>query len=482
MNYTKSNYVRNTIEKQPTLFIQAFFFVICCFILLNLPSDRPYVAGADASSWLLPAKSLLLHHNYVIFDHPEYADLYRPPIVPIFNAFFLWLGQENGVKTIVFAQIVLLSITSLLVARIANMIRHGTGIIAMVLFLVNPNTFSSAFLIQSETIFVFLLTFSIYALLQYLDSDRWSHVIKASFFLALATLTRPTTQYLIIAFPLACFVLVLMRNKYEAFTFQRFSQGLVATGLAILLVMPWALKLGESEGSPTLTTAEIRSVYIYDQLLTLVSYKSGISIKDAHSILSKDKTHEKKMKCYELEYNSPERAGCFQEVEALYTRKLLGQPFVEYVRPIIKSFINFFFSGGSGNWHNLFMTEDKYNVVSIASNIDNQQSFNMVSEIIANFSFVPIIIIIFCLFFSLAIKLMTLVGIYDLFRRKEFAVLMVFLALIFYFFMVTLFLGQSRYRIPLEPYFTILAVIGWLKFKEIFRDRIHRKLSKNLSF
>ena len=52
-----------------------------------------------------------------------------------------------------------MSVTSFLIAKIADKIQKGAGLVAMGLFLVNPNTLSAAFLIQSETLFVFFSPF-----------------------------------------------------------------------------------------------------------------------------------------------------------------------------------------------------------------------------------------------------------------------------------------------------------------------------------
>ena len=65
----------------------------------------------------------------------------------------------------------------------------------------------------------------------------------------MATLARPTTQYLIVLFPFACWLLLTIVHKQTVLTFQKFFQSIVATGLAVLLVTPWALKLAQSEGS-----------------------------------------------------------------------------------------------------------------------------------------------------------------------------------------------------------------------------------------
>ena len=475
MNDTPRYRFTNARPKLTLCIIQAVYFAFCFVILSAIPRDLPYIVGADAASWLEPAKSLLLHKDYVIYDRPEYDLLYRAPVVPTFNAFFLWLGGNEGVTTIVMAQLVLLSVTSLLIAMIAESIKRGTGWVAMCLFLINPNSLSAAFLIQSETVFVFFLTFSAYTLLQYSEKCRWRDIILSSSFLALATLARPTTQYLIAMFPLACWFLLIVRYKRIALTFKRFSQGTVATGLAILLVMPWALKLAQSEGVPTLTTAEIRSVYIHDQLLTLESYRAGISIDEANAKLSEKKNRNQKTNCGKQEYKSSARASCFQTHEKSYISQLFGYPVREYVRPIIKSFANFFFSGSSGNWHNLLEAKNQSKLVTIASNVSDQQSVAMATEILMNFGFLSILITLFCLLFSVSLKVMSLFGVFDLIKRRQFAVLTVCLALIAYFFATTLFLGQSRYRVPVEPYFTVLATFGLVRLLEAIHGKRKQK-------
>ena len=438
--------------------------------MATIPTNLPYTVGADASTWIMPAESLLLHKDYVMYDHPEYDYLYRPPVVPVFNAFFLWLGGEYGIKTIIMAQIVLVSVTSLLIAEVVDKIKKGTGWIAMILFLANPNTLSSALLIQSETVFVFLLTFSAYALLQYADTNRWRDIIISSSMLAIATLARPTTQYLIVLFPFACWLLLIVAHRRTSLTFKKIFQISDSTGLAVLLLAPWAIKLAPTEGSPTLTTAEIRSIYVHDQLVTLESYRKGVSVIESSNALAEYKILKQRAICRSLEHNSYARASCFQEAEKHYIRQLFGYPIQEYVKPIAKSFANFFFSGSSGNWHNLLDTNNQSKLVSIASNTSNQQSLTMVREILGNFGFWSITITVLCLLFSLLLKLMSLVGVYDLFKRKQFAVLIVCLALIAYFFATTLFLGQSRYRVPVEPYFSVLATFGLLKLLKAIED------------
>ena len=177
------------------------------------------------------------------------------------------------------------------------------------------------------------------------------------------------------------------------------------------------------------------------------SYKQGISINEAIKTEFKRKAKSKQKFAARLNYNSSARASCFQETEKRYIGQLLSYPIQEYVKPITKSFANFFFSGSSGNWHNLLEMNNQSNLVTIASNVSNQQSFTMVTEILSNLGFWSITITVLCLLFSISLKLISLVGVYELIKRRHFAVLIVCLALILYFFATTLFLGQSRYRV-----------------------------------
>ena len=470
MNMSLQSFLPFTRSGLVFLITQALFFVFCGIVIATMPTHLPYTAGADATTWIEPAKSLLLHKDYVMYGRPEYDYLYRPPIVPVFNAFFLWLGGEYGIKTIVMAQIVLVSVTSFLVAKVADKIQKGAGWVAMILFLANPNTLSTAFLIQSETVFVFFLTFSAYALIRYADTCRWRDIIISSSMLAIATLARPTTQYLIVFFPFACWLLLIFVRRHTALTFKKIFQISIASVLAVLLLVPWAIKLAQTEGRLTLTTAEIRSVYIHDQLVTLESYRKGISINESSKTVAEDKTLAQSPICSSLEYNSSVRASCFKETEKRYIGQLFGYPIQEYAIPIAKSFANFFFSGSSGNWHNLLETNNQSKLVSVASNVSNQQSVTMVKEILGNFGFWSITITLLCLLFSLLLKLMSLVGVYELFKRKQLPVLSVCLALITYFFATTLLLGQSRYRVPVEPYFSVLATFGLLKLLKTIED------------
>lgn len=466
-------YKLNFFKKKPLFWlIQLIYFVLCFVIIYKLPADLPYVVGADASSWLQPAKALLKYYDFVLYDFPNIVDIYRPPLVPIFNALFLWIGQDHGIKTIIFAQIVLLSLTSIFLGRILETIKKGTGIAAMTILLFNPNSLSSAFLIQSETLFCCLLFFSSYYLLRYINSEYWNHILTCGLFLALATLARPTTQYLIVLLPLIALTLLILKYGWSHFKLRVFIQGAAASLLATMIISPWALKVGQIEGQPSLTTAEIRSIYIFDQLLYFEAYRSDTSINETNKQLSTSESRQLLSECQAMPQNSSNRVACFNKIIIMDSSQILKYPTREYIRPFLKSMAGFLLSGGSGNWHNLLLKNNQQSIYESWLNV-KQSEPSALLQILSKFNLVAICITIFCLVYSGIIKLFSLFGIYFMIKRKDFSTLSVIVGIIVYFAVTTLFLGQSRYRVPIEPYFAILSVLGWIYFWGIIAKK-HR--------
>ena len=448
--------------------IQSTFLISSLALLTNLPQTLMYEAGADASSWLEPAKALLKHLDFVYYDEPSVSNIYRPPVVPLFNAFFLWIGQENGVRAIVIAQIFVFSLTSIVVAHISEQIQKGTGAIAMSLFLINPNALGIIFLIQSETVFCFLLTCSAYFLFNFIKSNSWRHIIGCGCFLALTTLTRPTTQYLIVLLPLICFFLIFLSGARSRVLFLSIGKGIVASIVAAIIILPWAMKVQKVEGYLSLTSSEIRSLYIFDQLHYFNSYGSEISISEMNQELSRSPSQKLRLECDKMVQNSENHVACYRELIKLDTENLLNQPFQNYVKPFFNSMAHFFISGGSGKWHNLLLKDQKYLMFESWINIEQDEGISKIIKLCSSLSFAAILITGVCIVFSITIKVLSLIGIFGLIKRRNYAALGIFMGIILYFTATTLFLGTSRYRIPLEPYFVTFSVIGCSFLWQIF--------------
>lgn len=450
------------------LFLQAIYFFISLAFLYYLDQETPYLAAADAASWVNPARAFLALKASLFSDSQVFFDSYRTPLVPIFNAPFLWLGKELGFKLIVLAQILILAVTAVLIGKTAEKIHSGIGHFAMALLLFNPNTWSSAFLIQSETLFSFLVASSFCCLMRYIHVQSWASIMSAGILLALATLARPTTQYLIILFPILIPILLQFKEtRKESFKI-RIGQCLLSGVVAMLVLVPWASKVAKVEGELTLTTSEIRSIYVRDQVLTLRSFTSGDSIEQSILWEASSANGKKRRICIQLPKGSPERVNCFKAILKNNWKDLLAQPTASYIGPLVRSAAGFFLSGASGNWHNLFGSQEEENTTVVWSKASQKEAFAAVVAIFSSLEFSSALVTVICISFSVSMKFLALAGAYELYKRKEYVTLAILIGLILYFFFTTLFLGQSRYRVPAEPYIMVLAAIGITFITKLF--------------
>jgi hypothetical protein len=69
----------------------------------------------------------------------------------------------------------------------------------------------------------------------------------------------------------------------------------------------------------------------------------------------------------------------------------------------------------------------------------------------------------------IVLRIFDLIGFINLIRNREYSVLFILTGIIVYFVLIALFVGNSRYRLPIEPALIILSVYG---FNSIFNRNI----------
>lgn len=221
----------------------AVFAVVAAALALKLvllavvAGKRPQaVVYIDTATYLRPALALLRHGSFSPGEEavPE-PEINRTPGYPLLVA-TAWrlLGERPWVPP--FLGALLSAGTALVAARLATRLFGGrAGVAAAVLVSCEPGTFLRSLDVLSDTPFTLLLTLFVSALARYATGDGTSPA-RAGFWLALATLVRPLSYYLL---PLsALFVLVVFRRQGRSF---RAACGAAAAFLlpALLLVGGW---------------------------------------------------------------------------------------------------------------------------------------------------------------------------------------------------------------------------------------------------
>ncbi len=156
------------------------------------------VWAPDSQDYHVLAINLLDRGEFSRFSKvPFDAEVFRTPGYPLFLAVIYKFVGIHPLRVIPF-QIGLSLLTLYLTYRIAErLFNEKVGLWAAGLLAVDPVSMLHSHLVLSETPFACCLTTSVYFFLGAVKEDRrYGRSVLGSFFLALATLTRPTTYYL----------------------------------------------------------------------------------------------------------------------------------------------------------------------------------------------------------------------------------------------------------------------------------------------
>jgi 4-amino-4-deoxy-L-arabinose transferase-like glycosyltransferase len=444
-------------EKHWLWVVVATFLVLNAVIWGSIDETVRLKQAGDGDSWYKPSVGLYLHGKFVYPDSPDQETLYRPPVFPLFAAGMFTLAGAPSPNAIAFGQIVLLLLTGLIFRNIVNDWLPGWGALGMALLCLNPNVFTIAQYTQSDTLFLFLMTSAIWAILKYArDSSGVRYALLAGIALAMATLTRPTAQFLILVLPIAL-PLIEIVNGNVANWFRALLKGIVAAMLGGMILFPWAHHVKSIEGAYDLSSAEVKARYIWDQIAILEAQHSGLSYHES------EKTQSAQYDALAARYGAAWQS--MSEVERYKAQLqegysvLLSYPTQALITAYGRSILQFFTAGGSGRWHSLHLEDPEFLAETWFKSKQSDVS-GMLKRAFGSASPSAKIISAVCLVFVIVARLVGLIGLIAITPRRYWSLLMVLCAVIAYFALVHLFVGNSRYRISIEPALMLLFIFG----------------------
>lgn len=193
------------------------------------------ISGADC--YFVISENLLHGHGYSCnLTAPYTLNSIRPPVQPFFLASLYLLLGTYWVPLLI--QILLGSLVPLLGMRIAEFVTRRPKVVLAVglLLAIEPVSILFSIIFYSETIFTVLLLYSLICLFRYLQEKRQMFLWASGFLLGLATLTKPTSEFLPIVFALC----VLWHFR----TTMRTAFAPVGVFLAVFLITlsPWLIR------------------------------------------------------------------------------------------------------------------------------------------------------------------------------------------------------------------------------------------------
>jgi len=457
----------------------SFWLVFLLYVLLNtflliiVEPSLHLTEGADADSWYSPALALLEYGSFVTLSSPETLMTYRPPLYPLFEAITLWVGGGEIIPIII-AQVILLWVTGVIAGRIVRLYLPRYEIISIVLFVFNPNALGSAHLIQSDTLYVFFIVLAMWALVQYINTSnklKWSIII--GIILGISCLVRPTGQYLIILLPVIFFIINIFSGNKEIF-FNSMLHGVIGVVLSVIMIFPWVLHNEEAGWGYVLVTSEPKTFYLRDNAIYLEKNQHGISIEQATDIILNDEKNYIITNDHWFYMSDKEKAD---ELVIYYMKKLISYPIAVIFESYLDSWIGFFGGGGGANFQNLLSLDGKR---SFEESMRNNYSgrLEVALKIFTESSLVAILISVYSYFYVILLRILGLIGIIEIYKRKEYSLLVIVVGLILYFAITVLFVGTSRYRLPTEIGLIMLALYGILFFYNKMQIKNKLKIRK----
>ncbi len=465
-------------NKKLELLLFGLFALINISLYLFSVDGATFLEGADASQYYKPAIGLVNYGELRIGNEEIYLT-YGTPLYSFFLAVPIGLfGFDSSLPVIVTLQCLMLYITGIVARKFSKFFFHKESYIVHALIIFNPNSFITAHLIQSETLFTLLLTILIFYCFKLFSEYKVKNLAILGLMAGLLTLTRPGGYYLIFLLPFFVFLQAFTQKKeiYNRvnikFIKKHFLSIVLPLIVALIVISPWSVRnlmlydqffLSSNAGA-----------YIKAQFIQLLKISRGYS--ESEAINTSDQLHltylmhnNKDVTCVDNDRSWQ----CSDDAFKAVLPGLLKEPIDSHIKALTHSLAYLYFSGGASNFRNYLGISGKSSILSFQrEEYKGLESFKIFLESI-NSAYIAILI--FTTTFSVLSRFLVIIGLYALVRKGDIfnPNVIILLSILAVFTMMYIYLGQSRFRVPLEPILTIFSVIGlnFFKWKILNREK-----------
>ena len=464
--------INSTSEK----LLLATFLIVNVALYFFSYDGATFKEGADASQYYVPALSFLEYGEFLTQDGsvlftkgtPLYSILLAIPI-SIF-------GIDESTIAIVCIQSILLYLTGFLSKYILLQFTSKFGLLLHALVIFNPNSLITAHLVQSETLFTFLIVWSVVMAFKVITDFSLKNMIFLGILAGLATLTRPVALYLLISWPVFILIALIIKGRLnidnQSF-FPKKNQWAKLLSIVIiggLIISPWYIRNYIKTGELFLTTSA--GTYLKDQYIQLKNKGSGWPGAEAN------KEHERIFSNYVIKDGGKSADYCLKHVQDLYCsdmlthaslRAIADENFTVHIKALFDSWTTLFLAGGASNIRNYLGLDGKSLIVNFQNNAFN--GLESIMTLVRSMNPSYLFIFILTTTFTIISRVIGLFGVFYLYKNKKWRPYgLLIIEVISIFTAAYLYLGQSRFRVPLEPFLMLFTVIGILYMVKKYRN------------
>lgn len=450
---TKIKILPEEVRAGLILILTALFLALGFLRLTWQPDDSP--KGADATSWFTPALDMARGE---FLKNPE--NFFRGPLLAAFGVTaFKIFGQETPYAVILLQIGVFLGTLGATVA-IAHALETPMPWLAGWFLLLNPNSFSTVFLNQSETVFAAITAAVALLLLKQLQSPAWGTALLLGLVLGLSCLGRPNYILFLLGYPWLLFLLSVGAGSPAILLLRNLTGSLL--GVAICgLWMSGSYLLGQGFH---LTPRSALAVYTND-----MAYLAE-SLQKKGSLASNPDGH-RSVAWKKLEKESGDAWSGLTEKEKNDAKIELGWSRLRQVSPWTlagaqaRAFTQFWFNAGSGNFYEL-LRWDQVNLTRWWVQYD-RRSLQPILDLLRSLPREYFAVMIACFFYVFLSRVLLGLGFLRLIRIGKIKELALLACLLLYLSNIHFLSGSSRRRVPVEPVVAVLMALPFGRGKNL---------------
>lgn len=416
-------------------------------------------------------KKILIHDSYIYnnlaleiyngsissFTHTKLT-----PGYPVF-VYLIYLATGYRPWVVIAVQLLLNIMTIALVYELAlALFGEKASLPAAVLYSLAPLGIYFSFVLVTETLFLLLLVAAVIMVVRALKSRRYVHFGLSAFLFGLASLVKPIAQY-------TPFVVVATIILYSGMRWsRRMKSVIVFAAVFILAISPWLLRNYMLHDNLSLSTIKGRNLFFFN-VAYMEMLKTG---KDLNEVRLELLDRVEKESWYVQSDNPFVKSKMYDRYATGYIRNNL----VDYGKLHFKGIFNCFASIGGGNLCNIIGVKSGNR--NFGNPLFKSNAFMLLSYFknFANKNGYEIIISISALIVVAVTYLSFVVGLLNGIAARRFFDLMLPFLLVVYFSVLVGPVGGSRYKLPMVPFYTVIAGLGLYKLaRGINKIRIRGK-------
>jgi hypothetical protein len=418
--------------------------------------------AADVASWYRPALGLLKYGAFVDPDAPANYLTLRPPLIPVLIASTLWL-TGGAIWGYIILQLGLLFATGLVGRAITERLIPGYGTIVLALVVLNPSALGTAHLVQSDTVYAFVVSLTFWAMVAFGQTTTWGSALAVGTAIGISLLARNPMQALVPFLPLVMMVLAMLGQGAAAWK-RGLVMGLGAAALACAIVVPWLTYNYHVGQGFQLTTEGHKFWFLRIQLVYLEHCRTRLSNDQATRRLNE--ARQQRLKAIPGFDSLPDN----EQTQILIKdakNQMLTYSVRDYICGLLPSWALMYGSPGVSNFSSLFGLAER-NVLSLLGWNRYGDYFRAASPTVLIMTFVGMAYVV-------VMRLLGLVGLLGMIRRRAGIPLILVFGSVLYFTGILIFAGTSRFRLPLEPMLFVMAAYGVAEIRERWLARTGKR-------